>query len=72
MSTDNDMFLTPQETSDLTGYSLKALASHRSRKIGFPYYKMGRKIFYKRSEILAAIETNKVETCNGDSHGIAQ
>ncbi|TKI70898.1 helix-turn-helix domain-containing protein [Sulfurimonas crateris] len=54
--------MTPQEVSELTGYSLKALASHRGSKTGFPYYKFNRRIFYKQSEIMAAIEKTKVET----------
>lgn len=66
MSTNNttgrDVFLSPKETSELTGFSLKALSNNRSQKIGFPYYKYGKKIFYKESEVMAEIEKTKVET----------
>ncbi len=66
MSTDNknkeDVFLSPQETSELTGFSLKALSNNRSQKIGFPFYKYGKKIFYKKSEVLAEIEKSRVDT----------
>jgi len=62
MSTNKDVFLSPQETSDLTGFSLKSLSNNRSNKIGFPYYKYGKKVFYKKSEVLAEIEKTKVET----------
>lgn len=59
---ERDIFLSPKETSELTGFSLKALSNNRSQKIGFPYYKYGSKIFYKESEILSEIEKTKVET----------
>ena len=63
-SSKKDIFLSPQETSDLTGFSLKALSNNRSQKIGFPYYKYSGKVFYKESEILAEIEKTKVETAS--------
>jgi len=66
MSTDSkdkkSIFLSPQETADLTGFSLKALSNDRSRKIGFPFYKYGKKVFYKESEVMAEIEKTKVDT----------
>ncbi|WP_372998987.1 hypothetical protein [Sulfurimonas sp.] len=66
MNTDSidkkNIFLSPQETANLTGFSLKALSNNRSRKIGFPFYKYGKKVFYKESEVLAEIEKTKVET----------
>lgn len=61
-STSSKELMTPQEVSDFTGYSLKALATHRVEKTGFPYYKFHRRIFYKHSEIMEAIESGKVET----------
>jgi len=65
MSTNNSngsFFLSPLEVSELTGYSLKALSNNRSQKIGFPFYKYGKKVFYKESEVLAEIEKTRVET----------
>lgn len=68
MSTDSNSLnssekelMTPQEVSELTGYSVKALASHRVDKIGFPYYKFNRRVFYKHSEIMDVIEQGKVD-----------
>ena len=55
-------FITPKEVSEITGYSVGVLSNMRMKKEGFPYYKHGKKIFYKRSEVLAAIEETKVET----------
>ena len=53
-------FLTPQQVSDLTGYSKGVLSNKRRKKEGFPFYKFGRKVFYKESEVLKAIEDTKV------------
>jgi len=55
-------FLTPQEVSKLTGYSRGVLSNMRMKKEGFPFYKFGKKVFYKESEIMAEIEKTKVET----------
>jgi predicted DNA-binding transcriptional regulator AlpA len=55
-------FITPQEVSDLTGYSKGVLSNMRNKKEGFPFYKMGRKVFYKKSEVLAEIEKTRVDT----------
>ena len=57
----NDI-MTPKEVSILTGYSLSALANMRVKKEGFPFYKMGKKVFYKESEVMKAIEDTKVDT----------
>ena len=65
-------FMTPQEVSSMTGYSLQALATKRSKKEGFPFYKLGRKVFYKRAEVMQAIEASKIETSDGGSHDTAQ
>lgn len=55
-------FITPQQVADLTGYSKGVLSNMRMKKEGFPFYKFGKKVFYKESEVLKAIEDTKVET----------
>jgi len=55
-------FITPEIVSELTGYSKGVLSNMRMKKEGFPFYKFGKKVFYKESEILAEIEKTKVET----------
>lgn len=54
-------FITIEETSQLTGYSKKSLTDFRSKKVKFPYYKMGGRIWYKKSEILEAINNSRVD-----------
>lgn len=58
-------YLTTEETSQLTGISINSLAVLRSKKEKIPFYKFGRKVFYKRTEILAIIENGKVEVNQG-------
>ncbi|PHR53604.1 MAG: hypothetical protein COA44_15180 [Arcobacter sp.] len=68
MSTFNEEFITPKDVFELTGFSLKALSNNRTKKIGFPYYKFGGKVFYKKSEILVAIDSTRVATNQENSH----
>jgi len=55
-------FITAQQVSELTGYSKGVLSNMRMKKEGFPFYKMGKKVFYKESEVMKAIEDTKVDT----------
>lgn len=54
--------ITAKKVSELTGYSVSALANMRVKKEGFPFYKFGKKVFYKESEVLAEIEKFRVDT----------
>lgn len=54
-------FITPQQVAELTGYSKGVLSNMRTKKEVFPFYKMGKKVFYKESEVLKAIEDTKVD-----------
>jgi hypothetical protein len=53
-------YINIDETSELTGYSKITLANYRSRKIKLPFYRQGKQIWYKRSEVLAFIEGSRV------------
>jgi len=55
-------FITPQKVVELTGYSKGVLSNMRMKKKGFPFYKFGKKVFYKESEVLAEIEKTRVDT----------
>ncbi len=56
-----DIYLTIDDVIELTGYSKQTLANWRSKKEMFPFYKLGRRIVYKRSELISIIENGKVE-----------
>lgn len=60
-SQENEDFITIDEASQLTGLSKTSLANYRSRKVKFPFYKIGGQIWYKKSEILEAINNSRVE-----------
>jgi len=54
-------FISAKEVSELTGYTEKTLQQDRHRKKGFPYYTIGRKVFYDRAEILEIFAQGRVE-----------
>lgn len=56
---END-FISADDVSELTGYSLQTLANMRSRKKRFPFYKQGGSIWYKKSEVLESINNSRV------------
>lgn len=61
-------FLTPKQVSKMTGYSIGFLSNQRGKKEGFPFYKFGRKVYYKQSEVLSVIESTRVATTNQIDH----
>ncbi len=60
MTTTNE-WLTPNEVNEEFGFSTSTLAKWRMKKMNLIFRKMGKYIKYKRSDIEAFIESNKVE-----------
>ena len=54
-------WLNPRETSKEFGFSTSTLAKWRMDNLNLPFSKMGKYIRYKRSDIEAFIESNKIE-----------
>lgn len=54
--------ITEQEVSDITGIPMTTLRNQRYKGQGFPFYKIGRMVRYKRREVLGIIEESRVET----------
>ena len=54
-------WLNPQGVENEYNFSVSTLAKWRMQKINLPFSKMGKYIRYKRSDIEAFIESNKVE-----------
>ena len=54
-------WLNPRETSSEYGFSTSTLAKWRMDNLNIPFSKMGKYIRYKRSDIEAFLESNKVE-----------
>jgi len=55
-------YLTEKEVWALTGRGLQTLRNDRSKGRGFPYIKIGRSVRYRLSDILAAMDSRRVET----------
>ena len=54
-------YLNPREVNQEFGFSTSTLAKWRMDNLNIPFSKMGKYIRYKRSDIEAFIENNKVE-----------
>ena len=54
-------WLNPQEVKKYYGFSTSTLAKWRMNNLNLPFSKMGKYIRYKRSDIEAFLESNKVE-----------
>lgn len=53
-------YLTPAECANLTRRSVGGLANDRSARIGLPYYRVGGRVLYRRSEVVQFIEAGRV------------
>lgn len=59
------LFINEKELSEIVGVSLSTLRMNRVFNKGFPYYKLGKSVRYKLSEVNDYIEKNKVEFKEG-------
>jgi len=57
--TNSTYFLQPKELQNIFGIAKSTQAKYRREK-SIPYYKINGKVYYKKSEIDAWIETGKV------------
>ena len=56
-----DVWLSPQQVKEVYKFSTSTLAKWRMQKINLAYSKMGKYIRYKRSDVEAFLESNKIE-----------
>jgi hypothetical protein len=54
-------YITAREAAQRYGRTEEALQLDRTRKIGWPYYRDGRKIRYKPAEIEARLQASRVD-----------
>jgi predicted DNA-binding transcriptional regulator AlpA len=65
MSTnDSRELLTSEETADLVRLPLSTLYVFNSQGVGPPRYKVGRRILYRRSEVMAWVESRRINPGN--------
>ena len=55
-------YLTEQEVAAMTGRAVQTLRNDRHRGRGFPYRKIGKSVRYFLPEILAIMESHRIET----------
>jgi hypothetical protein len=58
----NHRYIDEREVSRITGRALPTLRNDRHRGQGVPYYKFGRQVRYKISDVLDFAESNRIET----------
>jgi hypothetical protein len=61
-------FLNESEVSILTGIKPSTLQNHRHKGRGFPFLKYGKKVIYRRSDVIAHLDScligNQKQTSN--------
>lgn len=55
------MWINEQAVAEITGMAVQTLRNHRFKGIGLPYYKVGRSVRYKLSDILTLMELGRIE-----------
>ena len=55
-------YASPEEIESIFGLNPRTLANERSKRIGIPFIKKGRKILYRISDVEKSIEAGRVLT----------
>ncbi|GEM_PF-454308 len=58
---ETDRYLTTAEVVQITGRAYQTWANERFNGLGVPYYKVGRSIRYKLSDIISFMEKHRVD-----------
>jgi predicted DNA-binding transcriptional regulator AlpA len=62
-----DSLMTPREVAELFGMSVQTLSNWRATKrFDLPYIKVGRRVMYQRSDVLAFINSRRVSFAEGE------
>ena len=64
--------LSPEDVSNEYGLPLGTLANDRWKKQGIPYFKVRRRVFYKREDIEKYLFASPVETIDSCRNGRAK
>lgn len=57
----SNRYVTEHEVAELTGIAVQSLRNHRSIGRGFPYRKYGKSVRYFLPEILAIMESHRID-----------
>jgi excisionase family DNA binding protein len=58
---EKERYLSSDEVFEITGVKKQTLANSRHRGVGIPYYKVGRSVRYKLSDVLNFMEQHRVD-----------
>jgi len=58
---ETDCWIEPREVERISGKKLQTLANERHDGRGIPYYKVGRSVRYKLSDVLAFMERHRID-----------
>lgn len=61
-SVKNEDYVREEKASLITAIPLPTLRIYRHKKIGIPFSKIGRSVFYKKSDIYDYMNSHRVET----------
>jgi hypothetical protein len=61
MNAVTERWLPPLQVKEITGKELQTLANERYRGVGIPYYKVGRSVRYKLSDVLSYMEQHRID-----------
>ena len=53
-------YLNEQQVARITGRALSTLRNERSKRIGIPYYKIGRSVRYSLQDVIEFMEAHKI------------
>jgi predicted DNA-binding transcriptional regulator AlpA len=56
----NNQYLNERQVSEITGRALSTLRNERSKRIGIPYYKIGRSVRYNFQDVIKFMESHKI------------
>jgi hypothetical protein len=57
----NERYITAAEVEVIMGRKMQTLANERHEGRGIPYYKVGRSVRYKLSEVMEFMEKHRIE-----------
>jgi phage terminase Nu1 subunit (DNA packaging protein) len=55
-------YINEKEVAEITGRKVPTLRSDRHKGQGMPYRKLNRKVLYRLDEVVAYVESRKIET----------
>lgn len=56
----DDRWLDEKRVSEMIGLSLSTLRKQRFSSVGIPYYKLGRAVRYKLTDVISYMESKKI------------